>query len=363
MSNVWGVFLLGYTYIRIIRLVIVYNHGNSVLVISTKFDFFREKGVTLSKLIHFILWTNKNNNRKKKVFFMKVLWQKPKWRVIITGILTIAISISLAVLDDWDTQQRFFDFKVVIFLLLSVVDIIYLIICTTFDIKENELICEMKRQMKAYESALSGIIRISQNNASNLNNCIHDYAITNKINDRAWSYKNVCYDLCKHIYLFVCELSGNKNCEVAYVRLNEDVHGEISMYAYANHDQLSPKLLNKKRNFLDESQVQYFDMKLYENNDNEIKVLYGCEAINVKFYRTPEERENNKNKYNQFIAIPVFCDDKKMVGLLEIACLENCSLGNNESEIKDIAHRYFVPYANLFLLLHKIEKTLYLGIN
>ena len=47
-----GVFLLGYTYIRIIRLVIVYNHGNSVLVVSTKFDFFREKGVTFYQNSH-----------------------------------------------------------------------------------------------------------------------------------------------------------------------------------------------------------------------------------------------------------------------------------------------------------------------
>lgn len=295
---------------------------------------------------------------------MKALWQKPKWRVITTGLLTIAISISLAVLDDWRSDQPFFVLKIVIFLFLSLVDIIYLIFSTTYDIKENEIICEMKRQMKAYESALSGIIQISQNNATSLNNCVHDYLESSAINERSWNYKKVCSDLCKHIYLFVCELSGgNKDCEIAYVRLNEQVKGEISMYAYANHDQLSPKLFDQKRNFMDTNQIEYYDMKMYKDGNNEIKVLYGSDIINDKFYRTSDEREKNKTKYNQFIAIPVFCDDRKMVGLLEIACLEKCSLGNSEAEIKDIAHRYFVPYANLFLLLHKIEKTLFLGVN
>ena len=37
---------LGYTYIGIICLVILYKRRNSVLVILTKFYFFREKDVT-----------------------------------------------------------------------------------------------------------------------------------------------------------------------------------------------------------------------------------------------------------------------------------------------------------------------------
>ena len=48
----------------------------------------------------------------------------------------------------------------------------------------------------------------------------------------------------------ICELSGNKDCEIAYIRLNENQQGEISMYAYANQGQLAPNLLNKKRNYL-----------------------------------------------------------------------------------------------------------------
>ena len=71
---------------------------------------------------------------------------------------------------------------IIIFFSFSVLDIIYLVFCTTHDIKERALIHELNRQMKAYETALSGIIRISQNNAANLNNCIHDYQKNKSIN-------------------------------------------------------------------------------------------------------------------------------------------------------------------------------------
>ncbi len=293
---------------------------------------------------------------------MKKSYQKPIWKVIITGILTIAISISLAVLDDWNPEQNNFILKIFCFLIFSVLDIIYLALCTIEDLRKKALISEIERQLVAYETALTGIIQVSQQNATNLNDCIHEYMDTNKINSHAWNYKNVCYELCKIIYLFVCDLSKSKECEIAYVRLDENTTDEISMYAYKNHTDQAPKLLNKKRSFLDDTSLQYFDMKMFKECINETKVLYGSDAINIHFYRTPDERKEKPNKYNQHISIPVFCDNKKMVGLLEITCLDKCSLGNSENEVKDVANRYFVPYANIFLLLHKADKALHLGI-
>lgn len=294
---------------------------------------------------------------------MNNFFLRPRVRAFITGILTLAVSISLAILGNWNLKQNFFWIKLTIFFIFSILHIIYLIFCTAQQVKDSILMSEYKKQLTAYETALTGIIHISQSNASNLNICIHSFETKKAIPQNVWEYKKVCYEICKIIYDFVYKLSDNQECEVAYVRLNEKVDGEISMFAYANHNNQTPKLLNQKRNFKNKtfSQVQYYDMSLFEEDVNETKVLYGSDIINKKFYRTSDEREKKPNKYNQFIGIPVFCDNKKMVGLLEIACLEKCSLGKSEDELRDIANRYFVPYSNLFLLLHKMEKALYLG--
>ena len=58
------------------------------------------------------------------------------------------------------------------------------------------------------------------------------------------------------------------------------------------------------------------------------------------------------------MAIPVFCNESKMIGLLEIVCLKKTVLADTEEELNEIISKYFVPYANLTLLLYKLEKSL-----
>ena len=78
-------------------------------------------------------------------------------------------------------------------------------------------------------------------------------------------------------------------------------------------------------------------------------------VVLLVFYSTAEVNDRRtmeilKNRVSAFEAI--------MVGLLEIMCFNNASLGNNEKEIVEIASKYFVPYSYLILLLHKLEKSL-----
>jgi hypothetical protein len=161
----------------------------------------------------------------------------------------------------------------------------------------------------------------------------------------------------------VIKLTKNENVEVSYVKLNENIPGEIQLYAYRNQPNQSPTLLNKKRNFLSTEAVTYYDMKMFQRNHSDSKVLYGSDTINIHFFRTSEELENNPKKYKEYVAIPVFCDNHKMIGLLQIACMEDCSLAEDEAILKEVADKFFVPYANLFLLLHKMNKALHLGID
>ena len=158
---------------------------------------------------------------------MKNIYQSSKKRAIVSGILTMLVSISLATIGDWDKSQNCFVFKIICFAVFSFLDITHLTLCAAQDSKENKLIKELEKQITAYENALTGIIEVSQTNASNLNLCIHDFQANNKINGKLWNYKQACYKLCSIIYLAVCDLAKNKNCEISYVRLNEKVAGEI----------------------------------------------------------------------------------------------------------------------------------------
>lgn len=290
--------------------------------------------------------------------------KRPMWRAIIDAVLTVLLGISLALLGDWDSTQKYFVIKIIVFIVLALINILYIGHCAADDSKDFSLISELSKENSSLKKALSGIILVSQYNSSEVNKCIHQYIEGKRIDRDVWNYKKVCYNLCGTIFTFASELAidNNKDIEVSYVKLNEEIDGEIELYSYTNSKSQVPKLLNKKRNFGDLNAAQYYDMKIFVENSSETRVLYGSEDINNNFYRTSDEREKHPQKYNQYIAIPVFCDNKKMIGLLQIVCLYKCSLAEDKEILKEVADKYFVPYANLFLLLHKMNKALLLGI-
>lgn len=66
------------------------------------------------------------------------------------------------------------------------------------------------------------------------------------------------------------------------------------------------------------------------------------------------------NKF--FVGIPVFCDNRKMVGLLEVVGFDDDRLGClTREEMEEKVNKYLVPYANMLLLVHKMEKALFAG--
>ena len=53
-----------------------------------------------------------------------------------------------------------------------------------------------------------------------------------------------------------------------------------------------------------------------------------------------------------------------MIGLLEIVGLDNSMLSCvSKEELEEVTNKFLVPYANVFLLLHKMERALLVGTN
>ena len=294
----------------------------------------------------------------KKEKQMKKVYTKPTIRALFSSALTLLVGVSLAFLGNWDPAQNVFIIKVMVFAFLSIVDLCHIVYCAALDSKETLMIDILKKQNTSYQNALSRIIHICQTNSEGINDCIHDFVKNGKYNKTLWNYKKACYNLCDNIFAFLGDLATSKDIEVTYIRLNEKADGEISMYAYSNKANQKPKLLNVKRNIHDQRDSIYYDSKRFIDNNSETIVLYGSDEINIEFYRTTEEKANNPNKYNQFISIPVFCGDSKMIGLLQVALFENCSIANDKAILREVADQLIVPYAHLFLLLHKISKAL-----
>ena len=181
-----------------------------------------------------------------------------------------------------------------------------------------------------------------------------------------WNFNKACQWVCEHIYRSVQILRGSKDFEVVYVKLLEggQTENNVMLVAYANQNQHKPTIFNEKRCFevTDSNGHVFHDLELFTRNSADTEVLIGSEKIEEVFaFRSKESRNQNKGRYTQFVGVPLFCDNRKMIGLLEVVSFQGSTLGLTEKEIQEVANKYLVPYANFILLLHKLEKALTTG--
>ena len=143
-----------------------------------------------------------------------------------------------------------------------------------------------------------------------------------------------------------------------YVKLVEDdgVEDKVEMIAYANQNRHKPSILGRKRKFKDiDTSSAYHDLRLFNEAKSDNSIYMGASEVDKVFVR-------NGGKHHLYIGIPVFCDSKKMIGLLEVVGLDDSMLGcTSREELDEATNKFLVPYANVFLLLHKMEKALLVG--
>lgn len=293
---------------------------------------------------------------------MKEFLKKPQVKNVLLGVLTLVIGAFCSALGSWDKLTTSFWIKVSIAIILTIIYIVLLIFYSTSEVNERRIKEILEHKVKAYEEIMVGIDLICKQSASDVNSVIHEIMDEGYFNPKVWNFDKASRGVCWRIYALLGHLSeGSKDFVVSYVKLEEDTKPEIeiSMNAFANQDMHKPSIYGIKRRIDTDDDRNYHDVELFRLGKSDIEVIIGSEKIDEVFsYNSKQDRKKNKKKYNQYIAIPVFCNDTKMIGLLEIVCLNETQLGINEVEVREIASKYLVPYSYLMLLLHKLEKAL-----
>ena len=298
--------------------------------------------------------------------------RKPPVKNIILAALTLVISFLVGSLGSWNPKQNRFMLKVVGLVLISIGYLCILGMYTACEVNDRRENGILRKNVSTFENIMSSIITICQKSASAITRCIHQINETKTVSLNIWSFNTASMELCTCVYNVLCNLETpsvheSKNFEVVYIRLCEDNNPSNKVLAcgFANQGLHAPTIINKERSFAKKIDAsQYHDLNLFTKNRADINIVYGQEEVDKVFnYNTGEKRSASRDKYGLFIGIPVFCDSKKMVGLLEVTCPSPYQLGQSEKEVKEIANKYLVPYANMFLLLHKMEKALLAGTN
>ena len=291
---------------------------------------------------------------------MGAFLSKPVIKNILLALPVLLIGGICSALGTWDYKEdSFFIFKVVALTIVSVIYIVLLAYYATKETNLNKTSRLQKRRNQAYEEIMTGLISVCKQSAADISIIVHNITTNGQIDLNIWSFDKAINWVCREIYNLLCVLHGNsKDFAVGYVRLKEDDKPKtIYLSAYANENMQKPTIYGRPRCYGDEH--SYYDAELFRRNQADIEILMGHEKIDECFaYSNKSSKRKNKFKYNQYIAIPVFCSDSKMIGLLEIVCLNETILSETEKEMEEIAKKYFCPYAYFILLLHKLEKAL-----
>lgn len=286
---------------------------------------------------------------------LKAVFVHPVTKAVLIGILTAALAIISGISTAKNKQW-----------LLIIIGVVYVALAAVYAVFETNYYSEcqsLERDNRMYEDALRRVHTICRSCAKTITEQIHEIQDKGRYNPNAWNFKMacdvVCEQLCECLRVLLQKQNSIPNIGVGYVRLDESdqKNDTIVLCSYSqtrNND--SPKILNIKRNISNRN--EYHDAELFKLATDEEELLLTPEEVSGKFVF---KQGTKRKKYKQFIAVPVFCDKTdggKMVGLLEVTCLEEQSFPNDQRLVKAYVDSFLRPYAYLILILHKMEKGL-----
>lgn len=266
----------------------------------------------------------------------------------------------MAILGNWSTTQEFFSIKIIFFGLSIVLYLVIMRIYTRVEVNDRRSAEIQNNQIKIFENLVISISSICTTNASDIRTCINKISATKKIDLNIWSFKKSSRTICEHIYNNISQLGNSKKYEVAYIRLIESGNEDhVEMVGFANQNKHQPTVFGIKRRFKNINLHQaYHDLCLFSKASADTDIAMGADEINKIFI----QNKGTTGKRFLYIGIPVFCDNSKMVGLLEIVGLDDTMLGCvSKEEIEEVTNKCLVPYAGVFLLIHKMERALLAG--
>lgn len=226
---------------------------------------------------------------------------------------------------------------------------------------KNNLAVEQKKAQSCEEILLSMKI-ILDITAKNINALSHKIKAEQIVTEELWSFRQTCTIICRESYNALKTMYGDHNFEVSYV----DIHRapkelRLTLNSYENRDKEKPSiyekeiLLPKKVKKVRMNQKYCFEKIIYDGANE--PVCYPTEELIKEnfFFKDSEAKENCK--YKQYIAIPVFCESKKAIGLMQIVSLDANVMGDRDN-LEYLARTLFKPLAYLSLLTHKTEKCI-----
>ena len=214
----------------------------------------------------------------------------------------------------------------------------------------NERIDKISLENNVLKGELTSLSNVFSSNAESINKVAHEIEASGKYLAELWNYSDACDKLCDVVRQTLNKVAEEGDqfavefCASIQKPPKSRQKSPIKVLGYSQKDGERTTIFFKPN-----IPKKFYSAKLFAEKSHDPVILSTPSEIEKHFY-TP------KGRYEQYIAIPVFCESEKMVGLIELIAFKGCKISSSEANLSKIVETFFKPYSSLFLLLNKIEK-------
>ena len=289
---------------------------------------------------------------------MKDLLNKTSIKTILLSVIPIVISFFSSVVVAGFTESKFL--LAFVFLALFVVFVASYIALLCFYAKTDANLKAANKRLRNENNALKKAVSHSVSMYKKMSEALNSFSKSiiddGQIDLNIWSFDKNSMWVREAVHELLKNLNGEENAYgVSYVKLIEKAEKSYAVtVGFANDASTPPHVFGKERD-IDEKHA-YFDTKVFKSGNPEIVTMDNSDRIYEEFEY--ENKKDKSKKYSQYIGIPVLCENRKIIGLLQVVSYEGSLIASNNKELREIAKKFFVQFAYFSLLSSKTEKGL-----
>lgn len=309
----------------------------------------------MRKPIKTVLFFKKVSKNYKKfgrlIHRLYKILRSPFIRTLINFLFTVVFAFQMR-LSDFDTYK--------INQLEFYADKIHILVTFVFIVVYNWLILLIDSYQK-YQVQTTKCIKEIVNRGTVINQTIGRklYEITSSISIKPssiptksefsnLSYQDVAALVCHNIYDAIKISTERETHQVSLMqKFKEKKSGQeyIKMISYGNANQISPSLFD--RYFYLNTDKNYYQVRIFNDNQNNIFILSSAAEIKKECVYG----KNSNEKMNQYIAIPVFCENQGIISLLQIEMADDAHIGRTVDEIRGFV-KPFMAYIHILTVCY-----------
>ena len=223
----------------------------------------------------------------------------------------------------------------------------------------NIIINHLEHESKSNMHTINTISHFTEIWARNINAFANDVQRTGsalvKYWDKVFLYNSVCEKCRDSIEAYVGCVDHTK-ISVGFIEysVNDDKEEWVDFIAHSNPESTRPRAFDKKEKL---TESIYYYAQLMRDKNSDIEVASNNEEI-LRIFK-PVSTGTDLSKYTQYIAIPVFCSKRKMLGVFQIVTKYGYVIVEDKVGLKTFAESNLIPFSNLIVLIDKIGKGLY----